>query len=66
VMRVDTNDLSWFGLLKALLPAKVGWDLYYSHLGACSRDYKLSGRGEERKSLNVTEGSANIEYRGRL
>jgi hypothetical protein len=24
VMRVDTNDLSWFGLRKTLLPAEEG------------------------------------------
>jgi hypothetical protein len=35
-----------------------GWGLYYSHLGACSRDYKLSGGGEDPESLNVIEASA--------
>jgi hypothetical protein len=28
-----------------------GWDLYYLHLSACSREYKLVGRGKDPKSL---------------
>jgi hypothetical protein len=30
-------------------------------MGACSRDYKHSGRGEVPKSLELIEASANIE-----
>jgi hypothetical protein len=37
-----------------------GWYLYYLHLSACSREYKLSGRGKDPKSLGLIEASANI------
>jgi hypothetical protein len=30
------------------------------HLCACSREYKLSGRGKDPKSLGLIEASANI------
>jgi hypothetical protein len=36
------------------------WDLYYLHLSACSREYKLIGRGKDPKSLRLIEASANV------
>jgi hypothetical protein len=57
---VDTSSLSWFGQRKALLPAKGGLGLYYSHRGAYSRGYKHDGRGEVPKFLEMIEVSANI------
>jgi hypothetical protein len=41
--------------------SKGGWSLYYSHLSTYSRGYKLSGRGEGPKSLNMIEASVNTE-----
>jgi hypothetical protein len=38
-----------------------GCVLYYSYLSACSREYKLVGRGKDPKSLRLIEASANIE-----
>jgi hypothetical protein len=43
----------------ALLPTEEGWDLYYLHLSACSREYKTSGRGKDPKSVELIETSAN-------
>jgi hypothetical protein len=63
-VRVDTNNLSWFGQYKTLLPAEEEWCLYYSHWGACSRDYKHNGRGGVPKSLELIESSDNIERLG--
>jgi hypothetical protein len=59
-MQVDTSRLSWFGREKVLLLTKGEWDLYYLHLSACSREYKLTGRGKDPKSLGLIEASANI------
>jgi hypothetical protein len=44
--------------------SRGGWGLYYSHRGACSRDYKHNGRGEVPKSLELIEASANTETLG--
>jgi hypothetical protein len=41
--------------------SKGGWSLYYSHQGACSRDYKPSEIGEVHKSLEQIDVSANTE-----
>jgi hypothetical protein len=52
------------GNVKPYFQAERGCDLYYSHLSACSKDYKHSGRGEVSKSLELIEASANIERLG--
>jgi hypothetical protein len=41
--------------------SRGGWGLYYSHWGACSRDYKHGGKGEVPKSLELIEASVNIK-----
>jgi hypothetical protein len=66
VMRVDTNDLSWFGPRKVLLPSEEGWDLYYAHQSDRSRGYKHNGKGEDPKFQLVIEVSANTKWRRRL
>jgi hypothetical protein len=53
------KSLSWFVQEKALLLAE-GWDLYYLHVSACSREYKLVGRGKGSQILGLIEASANI------
>jgi hypothetical protein len=66
------GDASWHKyfilvrLEEALLPAEGGGDLYYSHLSACSRVYKLSGRGKDPKSLRMIEANANTKWRRKL
>jgi hypothetical protein len=63
-VRVDTSGLSWFGQCEALPPAEGGCGLYYSDRGACSRDYKHSGREEVSKSVELIEASVNTERFG--
>ena len=40
--------------------SRGGRYLYFIHLSAYSREYKLVGRGKDPKSLRLVEASANI------
>jgi hypothetical protein len=54
------KSLSLFRKYKALLLVEGGRDLYYLHISAWSREYKLSGIEKDPKSLGLIEASANI------
>jgi hypothetical protein len=59
-VRVDTSSFILVRVMQSPTSSRGGWDLYYSHLSACSRDYKHNGRGKVLKSLELIEASANI------